>query len=94
MDVQGAKRARAVVTGEVQGVGYRFFVERHARDRSLAGFARNEFDGSVTVEIQGPGPAVQEVLEALKTGPRSAIVEDVRVQWLDPVPGQSGFAIR
>jgi acylphosphatase len=88
------KRARAQVIGDVQGVGYRYFVERNAFRLSLAGFARNEFDGSVTVEVQGDEPAVHQLLDELQNGPGLAQVTEVRVQWLEPVSGQSGFIIQ
>jgi acylphosphatase len=64
------RRAVAVVSGHVQGVGYRWFVRELAAAAGLAGSARNLPDGRVEVTVEGPEDAVNALLDALD-GPRA-----------------------
>ena len=64
------RRVVAVVSGHVQGVGYRWFVRGLAGDAGLGGSARNLSDGRVEVVLEGPDDAVARVLAALD-GPRA-----------------------
>jgi acylphosphatase len=58
-----------IVRGEVQGVGYRAFVEQEARRRGLRGWVRNRHDGSVEAAFVGPRAAVEAMVEACRRGP-------------------------
>ena len=60
------------VTGLVQGVGYRAWVEREAGARGLSGWVRNRFDGSVEAVFTGPADEVEAMLAACRQGPRLA----------------------
>jgi acylphosphatase len=72
---------RYVVAGVVQGVGFRWYVARHARGLGLAGYARNLADGRVEVVAVGSDGAVLERLEQLlRAGPAHARVDHVEVQ--------------
>lgn len=84
---------RYIVTGRVQGVGFRYFVERQAQALGLTGWVRNRDDGSVEVEATGSQAQLSDLEGALWTGPRLA---DVRgVQSSETAPGaSSGFRIR
>jgi acylphosphatase len=64
------RRVVALVSGHVQGVGYRWFVRGLATDAGLTGSARNLADGRVEVVLEGPDDAVAEVLAALD-GPQA-----------------------
>jgi acylphosphatase len=68
---------RFVVTGRVQGVGFRWFVAKRARALGVAGFVRNRDDGSVEVVADGAAPAVEELAAALQRGPAAAHVVGV-----------------
>jgi acylphosphatase len=68
---------RFVVTGRVQGVGFRWFVLQQARQLGLGGFARNCPDGTVEVVASGAEAAVGRLEEALRRGPAMAKVSDV-----------------
>ena len=69
---------RFLVTGQVQGVGYRWFVARHARTLGLTGYARNLADGRVEVVTRGDDAAALGELEAmLRRGPANALVSGV-----------------
>lgn len=68
---------RYVVRGQVQGVGFRWFVARQAHRLGLRGFVRNMDDGSVEVVAQGPDSAVDELARSLIQGPARARVSRV-----------------
>jgi acylphosphatase len=86
-------RFHAVVTGRVQGVGYRFFAQERAVARGLAGTVRNLSGGSVEVEAEGPRPVLDAYLDDLREGPPAARVSDVTVRWLQ-AQGARDFVIR
>ncbi|HLC44389.1 MAG: hypothetical protein A2722_03495 [Candidatus Doudnabacteria bacterium RIFCSPHIGHO2_01_FULL_50_11] len=60
-------RLRVHLTGAVQGVGLRYFSKREAEKRSLAGFVRNERDGSVTIEVEGAQKLVDGFVKWLES---------------------------
>lgn len=67
------------ITGRVQGVGYRFYVQRKARELGVTGWVRNCRDGSVAAVIQGTSEAVEAMMAWARRGPPSAVVAEVRV---------------
>ena len=75
------RRLRAVVRGFVQGVGYRDYASREAERLGLHGYVRNASDGSVEVEAEGERQRLEELLEALRRGPRFADVTAVEAAW-------------
>ena len=85
-------RLTARVTGRVQGVGYRWFVQAEAERLHLGGSVRNLPDGAVAVEAEGPRPKLLDFLARLRQGPPAARVERVDVDWLSP-HGQTKFQI-
>jgi len=68
-----------VVTGRVQGVGFRFYMQRKARELGVTGWVRNCRDGSVEAVVQGTASAVETMIEWARRGPASAVVSDVRI---------------
>jgi acylphosphatase len=86
---------RYLVSGAVQGVGFRWFVARHARTLGLAGYARNLPDGRVEVVVSGPDEALPALEQLLRSGPANAQVEKVE-RSADPMPVTTGnsFDIR
>ncbi len=74
-------RAHAVVTGRVQGVGFRFSTVDEARRLGVRGWVRNEADGSVEVEVEGERAAVEALVRFLHRGPPGARVDDVALRW-------------
>ena len=75
---------RFLVSGQVQGVGFRWFVARHARNLGLGGYARNLPDGRVEVVASGGGvEAIARLEEVLRMGPAHARV--VRLERQDDV---------
>jgi acylphosphatase len=83
-------RAVAVVSGSVQGVGYRYFVRTRAEAAGLAGSARNLPDGRVEVVLEGPEDAVDAVLAALSGPAAPGTVTRVDAHR-EPEQGGSGF---
>jgi acylphosphatase len=76
---QAVIRRRAIVSGEVQGVGFRANARAEARRLGVGGFARNLSDGTVEVEVEGADAAVATMLRWLRRGPRWASVDTVTV---------------
>lgn len=64
-----------IIQGRVQGVGFRAFVEHHARQRNLAGWVRNRRDETVEAVFAGPASSVTGMIRACKVGPLSSKVE-------------------
>ena len=79
-------RYRLRAYGRVQGVGFRWFIFRIARDRGLTGFAQNEWDGSVGIELQGRKEAVELTIADIYKGNYVIAVEhmDIEEQKTDP----------
>jgi len=70
-----------VITGIVQGVGFRWFVEREAVKADLAGFVKNCDDGKVLVRARGDRIRIEEFMERIKEGPSHAIIEKIEIRW-------------
>jgi acylphosphatase len=68
---------RAIVRGRVQGVGYRFFAERAARELGIRGWVRNLPDGTVETVVEGEDEAVRRYFERLRKGPLGSRVDAV-----------------
>lgn len=86
--------AHVVVWGVVQGVGFRYWTERIARERGIVGWVRNVPDGSVAAMIQGSPEAVESMMELLGVGPRLATVDSVDMTPTNPDASLDGFAVR
>ncbi|HEX6091378.1 MAG TPA: acylphosphatase [Gemmatimonadales bacterium] len=85
---------RFVVTGRVQGVGFRWFVVKQARALGVAGYVRNRDDGSVEVVAEGEAAAVENLAAALRRGPPAARVAGVlRTDAVERVPADR-FEVR
>jgi acylphosphatase len=85
-------RKHAVVRGQVQGSGFRYYTQAEAIRLGLTGYVRDSTDGTVEVEVEGDNPTVDELIDWLKVGPIWAKVEQVDVA--DRLPsGRPGFHI-
>ena len=80
-------RLHAILSGRVQGVGFRFFTLAEARRRGLTGWVRNRGQRQVEVLAEGPEKELTSFLEALRTGPVSARVDGAEVSW-PPATGE------
>jgi acylphosphatase len=81
---------RLIITGRVQGVGYRNWMEAEARRLGLSGWVCNRPDGAVEALVYGDNDAVEELLRACRRGPRLAEVAGIDERLADP-PDQPGF---
>lgn len=87
------KRKEIVFHGRVQGVGFRWIAIQHARDLGLTGWVRNEYDGTVTMEVQGEDERIDALVEELYADRWIRIDHiDVRNQAL--VPKERDFSVK
>lgn len=68
------------VNGMVQGVGFRFFVQRNAMNLSITGWVKNNDDGSVEMEIQGSEENLDKLIEIIKKGNNFINVEEISIE--------------
>jgi acylphosphatase len=87
------KRAQVVVRGSVQGVFFRVETRNRARSLGLAGWVRNQPDGSVAAAFEGDAERIESMIEWCRRGPAGARVDDMEVAWVDS-EGEDGFSIR
>ncbi len=73
------KRVKVYVSGVVQGVGFRYFTKKVAREIGVRGYVMNLNDGRVLVVAEGEEEQIEKLISALKVGPKSAIVKNVEV---------------
>lgn len=89
------ERLNAEVRGRVQGVGFRWFVQRNGRALGLTGYARNLADGRrVEVVAEGERSALDQLLEALRQGPTGSYVEGVQHSFSEASGEFEGFGTR
>jgi acylphosphatase len=93
LPAEGEARAEVVVRGDVQGVGFRYATRSRAGSLGLAGWVRNERDGTVRAVFEGRRDAVESMLGWCRRGPSGARVDDVHVAWEEP-RGEREFGVR
>ena len=87
-------RLRVVVTGRVQGVGFRWGVARQAQSQGAAGWVRNREDGAVEAEFEGDRAALESLLDWCRSGPMLAEVTHVSERWEEGPAKFGGFHVR
>ncbi|MGA6984437.1 MAG: acylphosphatase [Terriglobales bacterium] len=93
-DQSHVQARRFFVRGRVQGVGFRWFVEREAHILQIAGWVRNNPDGSVEVLAVGTREQLVGLRSRLREGPRAARVDDVEESAAEPTAGINSFQVR
>jgi acylphosphatase len=81
---------RLIISGRVQGVGFRVWMVERARDLGVSGWVRNRIDGSLEALVAGDTAAVEELLRLCRRGPRMAEVVSIEEDLADP-PEHFGF---
>ena len=89
----GIKAVNVLVTGRVQGVGFRYSARQEAVRKGLKGWVRNQADGSVGLHCEGPESVVDSFVTWLKTGPPGSRVLNVTVKSVNPEKKHTTFAI-
>jgi acylphosphatase len=87
-------RAEIIVNGLVQGVGFRYFAYREAKDLELKGFVKNLYTGEVLTVAEGEKALIEELINKLKVGPMHAAVKNCYVDWQEPLNEFITFEIR
>jgi len=87
------RRVHLIISGAVQGVGFRMFIDRKAKELKLSGWVRNRIDGSVEIEAQGQETAIEELLRQVKKGPSRSIVTSIRKEEKEPDPDLDRFRV-
>lgn len=95
MDGEGIadRQIHAIVSGRVQGVGYRYFVADAARECGVTGYVRNLHNGDVEVVAEGREGDLRSLIGAMWEGPSSARVEQVRANWGSASGAHSRFRV-
>jgi acylphosphatase len=75
--------AKIIVSGLVQGVGFRYYVLRHAENLGLKGYVQNLFTGEVLTEVEGDFGLINELIKQLKIGPMKSHVTNCAVDWTE-----------
>ena len=75
--------AKLIVTGIVQGVGYRYFCYKKAKELGVVGWVSNQSDGSVCIWVEGDRTTIDEFIVELNLGPAASSVSGVVVKWHD-----------
>ncbi|MCU0494175.1 MAG: acylphosphatase [Chloroflexaceae bacterium] len=86
-------RAHVFVEGEVQGVNFRAYARDQARQAGVEGWVRNTKDGRVEAVFEGTRSAVQRLVSWCYSGPSSARVDRVEVNWEEPTGKEGAFSI-
>lgn len=87
------QRIRILISGDVQGVGFRAWTLRFAQGKSLTGWVKNREDGAVEVVAEGAKKDLEELIKACHRGPEVAWVEKVDVTWSKGTGEFVGFEV-
>lgn len=88
------KRAEILVNGLVQGVGFRYFVVKHAARLKLNGFVQNLFTGEVLTVVEGDKIIIEELFKLIKLGPSHAHVKNARIEWSETKNEFDSFEVK
>jgi acylphosphatase len=87
------ERLHGVIRGDVQGVGFRYFLIRRAQSMGLNGWVRNRADGAVEFVAEGSRADLEQLERAAREGPRMGRVAAVEMSWSPATGGLDGFDI-
>ena len=86
-------RAEIIINGLVQGVGFRYFVYKHAVNLGLKGYTQNLFTGEVLTMVEGSKYLIEELYNKIKVGPSHASVRKHNINWQEPKNEFENFEI-
>ena len=87
------KCIKAIVSGVVQGVNYRYFCYQNANEMNIKGYAKNLYNGCVEVIANGEDGLIIDFIKLLKVGPRASKVSSIQVEELDLCEEYSDFSV-
>lgn len=85
--------AKIIVSGVVQGVGFRYYVFKYAINLGLNGIVRNLLDGKVEIAVEGQRSLIEELIKVIKIGPQLSDVTDVSINWTKATNNYNNFKI-
>lgn len=88
------KRIHVKITGDVTGVGYRYWTKIQAEKLELTGWVRNRDEGYVEAVFEGPKDILLQMIDKCHEGPEISWVENVEVEWKDATGENNNFTIR
>ena len=88
------KAIKAIISGQVQGVGYRYFAAREASLLGIIGYVRNLYDGRVEVFAEGEDTSIDRFGQILEEGPRFGNVSDIKIENYPPEGIYTNFTIK
>ncbi len=94
MESNNLSRAEIIVTGKVQGVGFRQFVKKEAEKIDVKGFTENTDDGNVRIIAEGFKSQLNDLLKTVKSGSEYSAVEECRIEWHDSKNEFDGFSVK
>lgn len=87
------KRVHLIISGDVQGVGFRAWALRYAQGKPLTGWVKNREDRSVEIVAEGPKAVLEDFAKVCQHGPEVAWVEQIDVQWQEATGEFVTFAV-
>ena len=87
------RRVHMIISGDVQGVGFRAWVLRWIKGKSITGWVKNRQDGTVEIVAQGSETDLQALVDACHKGPEVAGVQDVAMEWHRAIGDFAGFEV-
>ena len=88
------KTLRIIVSGRVQGVGFRYFVQEKAREYNICGWVRNNPNRTVEIEVEGHPNQLEVFIDFIKLGNGHSRVDDMRISEIEPTREFLGFQVR
>jgi acylphosphatase len=88
------KAIHLIVSGRVQGVGFRYFAQFKAREYNIFGWVRNTPDGKLEIEAEGEPEQLQTFIDWIKIGPSRGIIKQFIVSEITPMRNFDAFTIR
>ena len=87
------RRVHLIISGDVQGVGFRAWVLRLAQSKPITGWVKNRKDRTVEIVAEGPRVELEDLVKACQHGPEVAWVEKVDIQWLEGTGEVANFQV-
>ncbi len=88
------KAFKGTISGKVQGVWFRDSTRKEAVKLNVAGWVKNMSDGTVSLEAEGEEEQLNQLIKWLNVGSRYSRVDDVEIEWIEPVASYSTFEMR